>query len=108
MKLKEKIQKLAGEVAENTYSDSRTVIVFTDFTFTVVTGSWEAQKPVWVAFTGQCTESEVFEALVNGYESKEGIPGSMLGINLIYGLSLLDITLVGICEELNIIITGGL
>ena len=80
MTLKEKIQKLAGEVAENTYNDSRTVITFTDFTFTVVTGSWEAQKPVWVAFSGLCTEKEVYEALVQGYESKGGIPGSMLGL----------------------------
>jgi len=80
MTLKEKIQNFAQEVAENTYNDSRTVIAFTDFTFTVVTGSWEARKPVWVAFSGLCTDKEVYVALVQGYESKEGIPGSLLGL----------------------------
>ena len=45
-KLKQKIKKFAQEVAEYTFNDSRTVITFTDFTYSVVTGSWEAQKPV--------------------------------------------------------------
>jgi len=77
-KLKEKIKKFAQEVAEHTYNDSRTVITFTDYTFSVVTGSWEAQKPVWVAFSGLCTEEEVYQALLQGYESPEGIPISLL------------------------------
>ena len=42
-KLKQKIQEFAQEVSEHTFNDSRTVIAFTDFTFTVVTGSWEAK-----------------------------------------------------------------
>jgi len=63
-KLKEKIKKFSQEVAENTYNDSRTVITFTDFTLSVVTGSWEANKPVWVAFSGLCTEEEVYQALL--------------------------------------------
>ena len=43
-KLKQKIQEFAVEVAEHTYNDSRTVIAFTNYTFSVVTGSWEAQN----------------------------------------------------------------
>ena len=77
-KLKQKIKNSASEVAEHTYNDSRTVITFTDFTFSVVTGSWEAQKPVWVAFSGLCTEQEIYEALLRGYESPDGIPISLL------------------------------
>ena len=76
--LKEKIKNFAGEVAEHTFNDSRTVIAFTDYTFTVVTGSWEANKPVWVAFTGSCTEQKVYEALLRGYESPNGIPISLM------------------------------
>ena len=77
-KSKQKIQEFAKEVAEHTYNDSRTVITFTDFTFTVITGSWEAQKPVWVAFSGKCTEQEVYQALLQGYESPDGIPLNLL------------------------------
>jgi len=77
-KLKQKIKNFAQEVAEYTYNDSRTVIAFTDYTFSVVTGSWEAQKPVWVAFSGLCTEQEIYEALLRGYESPDGIPISLL------------------------------
>ena len=74
----EKIEKFAQEVAEYTYNDSRTVIAFTDYTFEVVTGSWEALKPVWVAFTGECSVKEVYNALINGMESPEGIPYTMM------------------------------
>jgi len=77
-KLKQKIKNFASEVAEHTYNDSRTVITFTDFTFSVVTGSWEARKTVWVVFTGECSETEVYEALLQGYESPDGIPISLL------------------------------
>jgi len=59
-------------------NNSRTVITFTDYTFSVVTGSWEANKPVWVAFTGLCTEQEVYKALLQGCESPDGIPISLL------------------------------
>jgi len=76
--LKQKIKNFSQEVAEHTFNDSRTVIAFTDYTFTVVTGSWEAQKPVWVAFSGKCTEEEVYEALLRGYESPDGIPISLM------------------------------
>jgi len=77
-KLKQKIQEFAVEVSEYTFNDSRTVIAFTDYTFSVVTGSWEAQKPVWVAFSGLCTEQEVYQALLQGYESPEGIPLNLM------------------------------
>ena len=77
-KLKQKIKNFASEVSEYTFNDSRTVIAFTDYTFSVVTGSWEAQKPVWVTFQGKCTVDEVFEALLQGYESPEGIPINLM------------------------------
>jgi len=96
-KLKQKIQEFAVEVSEYTFNDSRTVIAFTDYTFSVVTGSWEAQKPVWVAFSGLCTEQEVYQALLQGYESPEGIPLNLMWF-LVYPHYLLFV--VRICEEL--------
>ena len=62
----DQVKEIAKEVTPKIGHNKET-IVFTDGTHSVVTGPWEAQKPVWVVFSGSVTEREVYDALWNAY-----------------------------------------
>lgn len=69
-----KILEVATEVAEKAHAQVKT-IVFTDSTIAQITGSWQANKPVWVCFENyKPTFEEVGAALVQAYEGPTGEP----------------------------------
>lgn len=70
---RKEVVSLAHEVAGMSHDRVET-IVFADGSISQITGSWEAQKPVWACFQGGLTPNEAFRALMEACTDEDGIP----------------------------------
>ena len=70
---KKEVISLAYEVSEKSRNGIHT-IVFNDGTITQITGSYQANKPIWVEFEGNFTPQEALDALWEACENEDGIP----------------------------------